>query len=195
MGRVETALGVFGVLATALGVGLLFAPDLLGTGPVADLTGVVAEAGSTQLLLVLGFLTALLVGVAARPGSRPADPTGTAQFAETGDRRTAADSGGESLLGADVETAIREGGSAWQRVQKTLIDTAMSAYAQREGIPQSAAVRAVEQGRWTDDQLAAGVTRGRVSRRAQVRLWLVPERERRRRIERTTAAIERLQNR
>lgn len=194
MGRVETALGVFGVLVTALGVGLLFAPDLLGTGPVADLTGVVAEAGSTQLLLVLGFLTALLVGVAVRPGSRPADPTGTAQFAETGDRRTAAD-GGESLLGADVETAIREGGSAWQRVQTTLVDTAMSAYAQREGISQSAAARAVEQGRWTDDQLAAGVTRGRVSRRAQVRLWLVPERERRRRIERTTAAIERLQNR
>jgi hypothetical protein len=194
MGRVETALGVFGVLATALGVGLLFAPDLLEAGPVADLTETAGEAGSTQLLLVLGVVTALLVGAAVWPGSRPAGGTDR-EFPAVGDRQGSPDGGATGLLGADVESAIREGGSAWQQVRATLADTAMSAYAQREGVSQSEAASAIEQGRWTDDTLAAGVAAGEVPRRSQLRLWLVPERERRRRIERTTAAIERLQHR
>jgi len=195
MGRVETGLGVFGVLVTVLGVGLLFVPDLLGTGPVADLTGIVAETGSTQILLVLGFVTALLVGVVARPGSGSADSAGTEQFAEAGPRKAAPDAGGESLVGADIEAAVREGGTAWQRVRATLADTAMSAYAQREGVSQRVAAEVIEQGRWTDDALAAGVVGEAVPYRDRLRLWLVPERERRRRIERTTAAIERLQDR
>lgn len=193
MGWPETVLGVFGVLVTALGVGLLFAPGLLGTGPVANLTGIVAEAGSTQLLLVLGFLTAVLVGVAAWPGSKSAGPTKTERFAEAGNRQTAPDGGAGNLVGADVETAIREGGGDWRRLRATLADTAMSAYAQHEGVPRSTAAAAIEQGRWTDDALAAGVVGGEPPRRARLRMWLAPGRERRRRIERTTTAIERLQ--
>jgi hypothetical protein len=192
MGRAETVLGVFGVLVTALGVGLLFAPGLLGTGPVADLTGAVAEAGSTQLLLVLGFLTAVLVGVAVWPGSKSAGPTKTERFAEAGNRQTAPDGGG-NLVGPDVETAIREGGDEWRRLRATLVDTATSAYAQHEGVSRSTAAAAIEQGRWTDDALAAGVVEGEPPHRARLRMWLVPGRERRRRIERTTTAIERLQ--
>jgi hypothetical protein len=195
MGRVDTGLGVFGVLATLLGVGLLFAPGLLRTGPVTDLTTAVAETGSTQLLLVLGFLTALLVGVAAWPGSTAPDEAGTPAFPPPGDHHPATDGGGDAVLGADIEAAVREGGSAWRQARAMLADTAVSAYAQREGVSQSNAAEAIEQGRWTDDPLAAGVVGNEVPRRARLRLWLAPERERRRRIERTTAAIERLQHR
>jgi len=46
-----------------------------------------------------------------------------------------------------------------------------------------------------DDRLAAGVTAGDHALRARVRLWFVPERERRRRVERTVAAIEQLEGR
>ena len=193
MSRAETVLGGFGVLVTVLGVGLLFAPELLGTGPVTNLTRVVAETGSTQLLLVLGFLTAVLVGVAAWPGSKSAGPTKTERFAEAGNRQTAPDRGAERLVGADVETAIREGGGDWRRLRATLADTATSAYAQHEGVSRSKAAAAIEQGRWTDDALAAGVVGGEPPRRARLRMWLAPGRERRRRIERATTAIERLQ--
>ncbi|ERH09714.1 MAG: hypothetical protein J07HX64_01475 [halophilic archaeon J07HX64] len=49
MGRLETALGVFGVLATLFGVGLVLAPGLVGSGPVEGATDTVASAGTAEV--------------------------------------------------------------------------------------------------------------------------------------------------
>lgn len=184
MGRLDTVLGGFGVLATLFGVGLWLAPDTVRVGPVADLAGEVAATGATQLLLALGIVTGLLVSAAAWPrstGDRSLDGTG---------QPTAG--GQPDLLGADIERAIRDGGEAWRGVRSTLAETATTAYARRAGVPPAAAERAVREGRWTSDDLAAGVLASNLPYSARLRLWLVPERERQRRVERTVAAIERL---
>lgn len=193
MGRAETGLGVFGVVATLFGVGLLVAPETSQVGPVETATEAVAGAEPTRLLLVLGVGTALLVAVAVRPRSVPPGKE-TQQFDEVVAREPDSDSRRDDLLGFDVETAIQEGGRPWRRVRSLLADTALSAYAQREGCSLSEGRRAVEQGLWTDDTLAAGVVGDEmgVPLRARLGLWIVPERERRRRVERTTAAIEHL---
>jgi hypothetical protein len=190
MGRVETTLGVVGVLATLFGVGLLVAPEVVQTGPVGGLTDVVAGVDPTQLMLGLGIATALLVAVVGWPRSKP-DNGGT-QLDETVDRQTK-DRTRDDLLGSELETAIREGGEPWRQARSTLAETAATSYARQAGVPAAVAEAAVGRGEWTDDDIAAGVLAGEVPYSARLRLWLVPERERRRRIERTVTAIERLQ--
>jgi hypothetical protein len=192
MSGVRTALGVFGVLSTLFGVGLLLAPGLVETGPVGSLTDAVASAESTELMLVLGVAAGVLVGVAAWPGARPATD-GSRQFDDAMEGR--AGNRAVGLLGADIETGIREGGDSWRHVRRLLADTASTAYARKMGVSPEAAETAVDRGRWTDDDLVAGVLGGGVSWQARLRMWLVPERERRRRVERTIAAIERLETR
>ena len=192
MSRVETRLGAFGVLATLFGVGLLFAPDLVGTGPVAGVARTLLSVGSNALLLVLGVVTGLLVFVAAWPRSYGSAAGSTRQFDETGKRSTTPD-GGQDLLGADVEAAVGAGGPQWRQLRSMLARTAADTYARQTGVSQSRARTAVKRGQWTADDLAAGVLAGEVGRGAGLRMLLTPERERRRRVERTVTAIERLQ--
>lgn len=193
MSWAEQALGVAGVLATLFGVALVVAPDLVHTGPVERLTAAVAASEPTDIMLVLGIGTALVVAVAAWPrSSRQADP----RF----DKRVERWAGGDSTttddtLGVAVETAIREGGEPWQRLQAALADTAGETYAREAGVTDAEAAAAVRRGAWTDDGLAAAVTGDRRPPAARLRLWLAPVRERRRRVERTVTAIEGLEAR
>lgn len=186
MNRGEQALGLGGVLATLLGVGLLVAPDRVNTGPVESLTARVAATEANTLMLGLAVAAVLLVAVAAWPRSTR---DGVA------DRARPDDPDEDRLLGAAVETAVSGGGDPWGRLRERLVEAAVEAYARRAGVPVADADAAVRSGAWTDDRLAAGVTTGDHALRAQVRLWSAPERERRRRVERTVTAIERLDER
>jgi hypothetical protein len=186
MGRVETGLGVFGVLATLFGVGLVLAPGLVGSGPVETAVETVASAGTAELMLVLGGVVAVLVGAVPWRRSRTdGDPFERATEPSTDDTRT-------DRLGTEVGAAVREGGEAWERVRSELAELAAETYADAANVPPATAEQAVRRGEWTGDDLAAGVLAGGVSRRARLRLWLTPERERRRRVARTVRAVERL---
>jgi hypothetical protein len=186
MGRVETGLGVFGVLATLFGVGLVLAPGLVVSGPVEGAVDMAAAAGTAELMLVLGGVVAVLVGAVPWRRSRAnGDPLERIPERPTDDRHT-------DRLGTGVGVAVREGGEAWERIRLELAEVAVETYADTANISPSAAKQAVRRGEWTGDDLAAGVLAGEVSGRARLRLWLTPERERRRRIARTVRAIERL---
>lgn len=186
MGRVETGLGVFGVLATLFGVGLVLAPGLVGSGPVAGVVDTVTAAGTAELMLVLGGVVAVLVGaVPWRRSQADGDPFEGTPKRSTDDRHT-------DRLGTEVGVAVREGGEAWERLQSELVELAVETYADTANVSPAAAEQAVRRGMWTGDNLAAGVLAGKMSGRARLRLWLTPERERRRRIARTARAIERL---
>lgn len=191
MSRYRTVLGVFGVAAVGFGVGLAFAPDLFLAGPVPDLTDRLAETGAVTVMLGAGVTAGLLALVATRSNDDPsvtartADPLGGAVGFETGP------DGPTEPPGPAVETAIEDGGEAWERVRAQLVETAVEVHASTAGVRRDRAERAVARGDWTDDPLAAGVTAGDMSLVARVRLWAVPRRERRRQVERTIAALER----
>jgi hypothetical protein len=197
MNRVETAAGTVGVLATLFGLGLLFGPDVVSVGPVEQLTGALSGADPTDIALVLGGAAVLAIVVAAMP--RQASPAGDDAPRFEGTDTSAADTGSAApdgdLLGSEVEPAIREGGERWREVRSRLAVTAADTYARAANVPPAEARRAVERGEWTDDDLVAGVVSGEpaVPRLARLRLWLLPVRERGRRLERTATAIERLQ--
>jgi len=189
MSRVETGLGVFGVLATLFGVGLVLAPGLVGSGPVEGVVDTVGSTGTAELMLLLGGVVAVLAGAVpwqrSRANSEGVDPSEGAPERSTDDRHT-------DRLGTGVGVAVREGGEPWERVRSGLTELAVEAYADAENISPAVAEQAVQRGEWTGDDLAAGVLAGSVSGRARLRLWLTPERERRRRIARTVRAIEQL---
>jgi len=186
MRKVGTGLGVFGVLATLFGVGLVLAPGLVGSGPVGTAVDTVAAAGTAELMLVLGGVVAVLVGAVPWRRSRAdGDPFEGATEHSTDDTHT-------DRLGTEVGTAVREGGEAWERVRSELAALAAETYADAANVSPATAEQAVHSGEWTGDDLAAGVLAGGVPRWARLRLWLTPERERRRRIARTVRAIEQL---
>jgi len=193
MHPLRVVLGAVGAIATLFGVGLTVAPGVFRTGPVEQLTASIAETNPMTLLVVLGVAAGLLIAVAAWPRTTSTGPTDAerrfataVQTAAGGDR-----AGPETdLLGADLDTAARRGGEHWEGVRSELAETAVRTYARTADVPPEAARAAIEDGGWTDDSLAAGVVTGETPPVARLRLWLAPERERRRRLERTVAAIE-----
>lgn len=205
--RPRTALsGAGGVLATAVGAGLLFAPDLLlGLGPldaaVTAFSGVeTTTAGLAAGVLVLGafFLTVRRSPTPEREGPPSSLDSRFERAATTPpERATASD---QSLTGAafdhEVRQAIEEGGDAFRDVRSVLYRTATSACAERMAVPESEAATLVDRGEWTDDPVAARfLARGTAPLSMRLRRWLVPVRERERRIERTVAAIEQVSRR
>jgi len=204
MRRRVVGLGVLGAVATGLGLALLFVPDLVRS--VGPLDGFVAAAGSTDpklLMLVAGLGVTGYVVLAARSGptteSDGIRPPAQRRFERTGPqppgtvtakrrRVTAASVDGE------LEVAVENGGRALREARAHLTGVATDAYAVATGQSREAAREAVATGIWTDDPVAAMFLAegGEPPRRARLALWLRPRRERRRRIERTVAAIERL---
>ncbi len=197
--------GTLGVGLTALVAALVFAPDLLlGTEPVGTVLGAVATMDQTDVVLLATFVVALYLAVVARTpgGESRLSPESDAERgferaaenppeAVTANRRkrTAAS------LDADLESAVAGGGDRFAEVRTTLSRTAASARAEYEQTDRESARAAVAAGAWTDDRTAAAFLADEgptpaVS--ARIRLWLAPERERRRRVDRTVAAIRRL---
>jgi hypothetical protein len=195
--------GTLGALATIVGALLVLAPDLLlGIPPVRTAVSSLT-AGPKAVMTAAAAIVGLYVLGAARSTSAerglPAQSAAERQFdaaltdppeTVTADRRSLTGAG----LDADVQLAVAGGGEPLRALRDLLRDLAADACAE-DPYASDEARRAVETGTWTDDPVAAaflatedGPTPSLLSR---VRLWLTPERERRRRIDTTLAAIER----
>jgi hypothetical protein len=193
--------GALGAAATLFGVGSLFVPALgrlwsddPATLATADPTLLAAAATA----LAGGVVVALFAGELVARG-RPASASGmraeatTSSFAGPEASDATAERGAVDHLDADVRAAVQSGGDSLAAVRERLRATATAAYADAAAVPVETAARAVDDGAWTDDALAADFLADReLSGRARLRLWLRPARERRRRVERTIGAIERL---
>lgn len=198
--------GTGGLLATAFGIGLLVAPEFfLDIEPIAEAVATVAAIDQTRLVLGASIVAVLYVVLAARSRPRASvqgtDLSGDKRFAKTITSRPEAVTADQRSLAAagidlEVQTAI-ESGQRLQRFRSTLVETAVSVYANTENTDEESGRAAIERGAWTDDRVAAAFLAGEDGPTPtiwdRIRLWLVPERERERRIERTIAAIERRQ--
>jgi len=198
--------GTLGALATLGAAALVVAPDLLLSvpavaGAVEGLSGTDPNAVMLAATLVVGVYVALAARSSA--SERTLTPVSDAQRrfdravgnppeAVTAGRRTltAAD------LDADVDAAVASGGDQLQAVRDLLADVAAGTYAETYHVTPEAGQAAIAAGTWTDDRVAAAFLGGadgpEASLLSRIRLWLTPERERERRIERTVAALETL---
>lgn len=195
--------GTLGAAATVAGAVLVLAPDLLlGLPAVRPVVDALASAGPQAIMAAATAVVALYVLAAARssgpaseldgdsPPERRFEAAATSPpEAVTADRRTTTG----AALDEDVQAAATYGGQALRDLRALLRDLAATAY----GDELSGSRRAIERGAWTDDPAASAFLAGpegpTASLLSRVRLWLAPERERRRRIEATVEQIERLQ--
>jgi hypothetical protein len=199
--RPRTAvLGGLGVLLTGIGWTALWAPELVAGLPVVrGVTGGLSGVDPTTVTLLAGAIAGLALAVAARTRGTAPEPdddpfaarVATPPEAVTADRRRETAAG----LERTAERAVETGGRPLEELRSRLAATAAAAYAEAESADRERARRAVETGSWTDDPVAAAVLAADGPTppvAARLRLWLAPGRERRRRIERTVRAIERL---
>jgi len=189
MSRIRTLVGAVGLLSAAVAFGLVVAPgSFVSIRPVAALTATL-PAGKQELLL-LGLGTAAGVsavtvaysvssdGQAGSLVDRPPETVNARTPSRPGrafDRRLA----GETNSMADVRAPLRE--------------TAVETLVRRKGLDPTDAKEMIDRGTWTDDRVAAaflGTPTQSVG--ARLRRWLDPDGERRRRVERTIEAIERV---
>lgn len=199
-----TIFGTAGVLATVFGLGLWLVPGLVLVGPVDDAIAFLGGEATT-LALLAGIFAAVAVLAVARSRPAPAPPTSAdprfERLAVAPPERVTAHPDAITAAGIDddVVAACEAGGETLFEVRELLRETAASVYAEREGIPEAEAATAVDRGEWTDDPVAATFLAGpdgpSPSLTLRLRLWLVPVRERTRRIERTLAATERVSER
>jgi len=186
--------GTVGLLATAVAAALVFAPMVAGESLIAVLGSV---APTTALLvgsLVVGLCAALAGWLGGLLGG--GSPTAFDLAVDSPPERVTATEG--RLFAADIDAAIDDAvagdDAAMDTVTERLAAAATTAYAVGTGVSQASARQAVRSGTWTDDAVAAALLSPTEpqSLLARLRLWLDPESERRRRIRRTVAAIERV---
>ncbi len=196
--------GGVGALLTALAAVLVFAPDLaVEATPVA--TVVRATAGADPATVALWTTLAVALALAVVAWTPFASGTGagatesaferaleTPPEAVTADQRRLA----AAEMDADLAAAVTDGGEAFDSVRAELARTAAAAYAEYERVDRETGRAAVAAGTWTDDHTAAAFLADgeepTPTVAARARLWLTPERERRRRVDRVLAAIDRL---
>lgn len=200
--------GAIGAVTTGIGVGLLAAPGLVRSiGPLDRLVETIARGDPTLLILAAGLVVAGYVVLAARsepaPDTTPARTAAERRFGTSGnsppeavttDRRTVA----ATTVDAEFEAAVECGGPELTAVRGRLATVAAETYAVATGSSMEAAREAIDRGAWTDDPVAAMFlstgTQPNPPAEARIALWLRPQRERRRRIERTITAIEQLES-
>jgi hypothetical protein len=204
MRRRVVVLGALGGVATGLGLALLLAPGVVRS--VGPLDGFVEAAGAADpklLMLVAGLGVTGYVMLAARSNptaeSSGIRPPAQRRFERAGPQPPGAVTAARRRVAAasvdgEFEVAVENGGRALREARAHLAAVATDAYAVTTGQSREAARDAVANGTWTDDPVAALFLSegGRPPRRARLALWLRPRQERRRRIERTVAAVERL---
>ncbi|MEF8886348.1 MAG: hypothetical protein V5A30_00970 [Haloarculaceae archaeon] len=204
MMRPRSLLGLLGAALAGAGAVAVFLPgSLLSVGPVRRAVEAVGGVEPTAAVLLASGVTGLYLAVVARSGGE------TVATGDPADRRfaTAAEAPPEAvtadrrrLAGADLDAAVdrasASGGPALREVRGTLARTATDIYAEYAGVDRDRAREAVRAGTWTRDPVAAAFLAGEggpdSGLAARARLWLVPERERARRVERTVRAIEHL---
>lgn len=207
MRRRDLLYGAVGTVATAIAIGLVLVPEFVESlGPVGQFVETIAAGDSKILLLVTGLAVTSYVMWLARSRPRSAT-TGTRTAAQRRFERvgtsppeavTAAERAvAASSVDGSFEAAVENGGAALHDARAQLATAAAGAYAVTTGQSREAAREAVARGSWTDDPVAAKFLASGEGRQppvsTRIRLWLRPRQERRRRIEATVAAIERLE--
>lgn len=198
----RAAFGMIGLLATVFALALLFVPRI-AAGPVTGLLDAVERVGSERVLLAAGLGLIASLGVALRS---PSDETGAEQATRRFDERIERDAGRAttghqritaSELDEGIEAAVEDGDEALAVLRERLRTAAVSVYADVMAVPESDARAVVAGGEWCRDELPAAFLAGPDgpghSLSENLRLLVVPRRERRRRIERTITAIEELE--
>lgn len=196
--------GVLGVLATAWALALALAPDLLlAVGPLERAITWLADLEPKRVMLAGALVVVLYAALAARrPRETEGDPDGVdaaTRFrataseppeAVTADRRPLTG----ARLDAELDRALAGDGRDVAAVRSTLADLAVDAYADAARVSTARARDDVRAGRWTTDPVAAAFLAAEggptPSLAARMRLWLTPTAERRRRVERTLAAVQ-----
>lgn len=199
-----TIFGTLGVFSTTIGVALLVAPATLRQSRLVD--QFVTSAGTvpqTTLMFATGLLAVSYIFLAARSQPiRSADESladAQRRFkaaveeppeAVTANRQTATAASVDETL----EEAINGSDYALMQVRSALRTIAARIYGEATETPPEDAKQAVEAGTWTTDAVAGAFLARPGGPRppiySRLRLWLTPERERRRRIERTLRVIE-----
>lgn len=195
--RARVAAGL-GTGLTLFGVLVLLVPSVLAIGPGAWLERQFADIDPLVLMLLAGIGMALYLGVTGRAAPpNPPESDAVSRFQRLVDHppeRITAD--GQLRAGggidADAKLAIEAGGEPYDRICTLLGRTATDVYAASNRLGSEAAVRAVQCGEWTDDDVAGWVLAEDTvpPRAARLHHWLRPNTERRRRIERVLTAIE-----
>lgn len=202
MRRRVAVLGTLGTVLTAVAAAFVLAPDtLLAVGAIEAAVRAVSTTNPTVAMLAATLVVVAYLAVVARtPALEGPGPESDAERrferavanppeAVTADRRqlTAA------ALEAELTSGIEAGGEGFATVRATLIRTATHAYAGYERTDVETARAAIAAGTWTDDRTAAAFLADEEgptpAASARIRLWLAPERERGRRVDRTVAAI------
>lgn len=175
------------------GLALLAVPAVSTVGPVRWLLSGVEAVGTTRMLLVTGggLVGYLLVGLRSSTSAPEAvDQFRPAADDESGQREQIA--GYE--LEQSVDAAVEEGGESFAAVREELRQAAAETYADVVGCSRARAWEMINHGRWCDDPLAAAFLADASGPSApaetQLRLFVFPHHERRRRIDRTIAVIE-----
>jgi hypothetical protein len=183
---VRAVAGLIGTLVTLGAVALVLAPDtVLAVVPV---DAVVASDPRVTLVAVAGLLGLVSVAVARSRGGADTPPM-VDHSLESVDA-AAGPAPGQSVT-YRVERAADGDDGADASVRETLSASAVRALARDPAVETEAAEDALRSGEWTDDPLAAAYLGDpTMPLSSRLREWLAPERERRRRIERTVAAIE-----
>lgn len=201
MGSRQTGAAVVGIVATTVGVVALLLPGVLTAGPIAGPAGRLQAIDPFVFMVVAGVAIGLYLLVAGRihvdrqetsPAARRFDRAlDVPPEVVTADRRMVA----AETLDADVAMAIKHGGSHLQEIRAILREAAILIEVDVTGESVDRASGRIDDGEWTDHETAgwflAESTRDRPPLLARLRLWLRPERERRRRIVETVEAIER----
>jgi len=190
MSRARTLVGAVGLLGAAIALGLVVAPESLGSvRPVAVLADALPADKPELLLLGLGAVVGLgastiaySVGGDGRAGPLVDQPPETvnAQTPSRPGRVFDRQLAGQSESNTDVREPLRT--------------AAIETLVRHRGVDPADAREAIGRGTWTDDQVAAAfLGRPNQSLPARLRHWLDPDGERQRRVNRTVAAIERVQ--
>ncbi len=196
--------GALGVLATLLGVGLILFPSLVEMGPFPIIEQWGAQRTVSQLLFLIGLGVLLYLLFAARSGtSEERNTTPEQQFAQaqetppelvTAEKRQLA----AASLDDSFTRAIEAGGAQFKHARNLLYQTAVVAYAETKGMSTDTASDHIDRGEWTTDTTAAAVLATNKGPQpplfARLHLWLRPERERKRRLNRTIEAIAEIQH-
>lgn len=189
--------GGLGLAATLLALALVLVPGAVRSiAPLDSAVAAVESTDSRTLMLAVGLLAGLITTAVAR--TRRSDQTAASRPRPLVERPPeVVTSGyrarpGESL-DQQVEHAVAGESAAGDQVRETLRAAAIRRLARDPSVDSGTAERTVQRGEWTDDELAAAFLGSwQPSVGARLREWLDPEAERRRRIDRTLTAIERI---
>jgi hypothetical protein len=185
-----SAIGLLAIVAAVI-VSVVDSVGAILVGVVSGFDSPVFLIGTGLGMITTGALIAWIVGNGSNPSDTAYDSAveSPPEYAQQSHGRRSA-----ATVQAEVTDANAGDSEAMEAVVNRLREIAITTCAVSTGMSTDDATRSVTAGTWTDDRTAAAMLSGDESHSifARLRLWLDPNSERERRIERTIEAIQRL---